>query len=99
MVLFLFLVCVHEAEGGEVEDDMDAGAVPGGNEQSLEAWHSQCDDEQSLALLVGAVIASEMRQAVSTEARVSCSAGIAQNKVQARRTFPVPSSSYCPRVI
>eukprot|EP00117_Sycon_ciliatum_P014902 scpid38683/ scgid14972/ DNA polymerase eta; RAD30 homolog A; Xeroderma pigmentosum variant type protein len=51
---------------------------------SLRAWHDQSRDEQSLALLVGAVIASEMRQAVSTEASVSCSAGVAQNKVLAK---------------
>ena len=66
---------------------------------SLRAWHDQSRDEQSLALLVGAVIASEMRQAVSTEASVSCSAGVAQNKVLWHCDDVSPTHSTIPVVL
>ena len=48
-----------------------------------DAWKTSLEeDENSRRLAVGAIIVSEMREAVLTETQFTCSAGVAHNKVR-----------------
>lgn len=56
-----------------------------GNAQTVDhdAWRTSVEgDEDICRLAVGAIIVSEMREAVLKETQFTCSAGIAHNKVR-----------------
>ena len=47
-----------------------------------DAWRASVEDDENIRrLAVGAIIASEMREAVLKETQFTCSAGVAHNKV------------------
>lgn len=48
-----------------------------------EAWRASVENDENIRrLAVGAIIVSEMREAVLKETQFTCSAGIAHNKVR-----------------
>ena len=63
-------------EGFMIDDDRSKGV-------DHDAWRTAVEDDENIRrLAVGAIIVSEMREAVLKETQFTCSAGVAHNKVR-----------------
>ena len=77
---------IHEiAEKSAATTFLEGFMIDNGDSKTVdfEAWRaSVTDDENNRRLAVGAIIVSEMREAVLKETQFTCSAGVAHNKVR-----------------
>ena len=65
-----------------------------------DAWRASLEDDENIKrLAVGAIIVSEMREAVLKETQFTCSAGIAHNKVRNRSNYSPPPGNHLPLVV
>ena len=73
------------AEKSAATTFLEGYMIDDGNAQTVDydAWRTSVEgDEDICRLAVGAIIVSEMREAVLKETQFTCSAGIAHNKVR-----------------
>ena len=85
------------AERSAASTFLEGFMVDNGNTQTFDndAWKASLqEDENVRKLAVGAIIVSEMRDAVLKETQFTCSAGIAHNKVRQILQHPTVDSFF-----
>ena len=83
------------AERSAASTFLEGFMVDNGDTQTVDndAWKASLQEDQNIRkLAVGAIIVSEMRDAVLKETQFTCSAGIAHNKVRQILQHPTVDS-------
>ena len=85
------------AERSAASTFLEGFMVDNGNTQTVDndAWKASLQEDENIRkLAVGAIIVSEMRDAVLKETQFTCSAGISHNKVRQILQHPTVDSFF-----